>query len=130
MGVRRQSAIGSVCALAVVAQPRIAHASEFDGLAVVVLGMFVGAPAAALLAASIVASIVFLRRREVGRLARVHRWAVMIASPILGLIYPAPFIVDLRFFGIVLLWNLPVLALAFVAFGLATKIRPGRTTSR
>lgn len=110
---------------------RSAHASSMDGLAVVVVGMFVAVPAAVILLVMVVAMAVALGKQRPGiGGARIVQFA---ALP-LAAVYPLFFVVlgDTRNLDAVIFFDLPVIALAGLAFTLACLVarKHGRTLSR
>lgn len=103
--------------------PAVAHATDMSGIVVIVAGMFVGVPAALLLAISIVVSLV-LRARAKGPHPR-YATAMTVAGPLLGVVYPLSLLLTggrSEFVGVAAMFNLPVLVLAIVAVVLARRV--------
>jgi hypothetical protein len=97
---------------------RSAHASSMDGLAVVVIGMFVALPAAVILLIMVVAMAVTLGKPRPG--LGGARFVQFTAFP-LAAIYPLSFVIlgDTRNLDAVIFFDIPVIALAAIAFILA-----------
>ena len=111
-------ALASFAAVALVVWAPNARASSMDGLAVVLVAVCVALPAAVILLGMIIAMGVALGSQRPGI---VGARLVQFASPPLALVYPLVFLVlgDTRNAETALFFDLPVIALAAVAFVLA-----------
>lgn len=128
--LRRAAASALALALTVPARP--AQATGMEGLAVVLLAMFVEAPAALLLVASIVASAVILGRRTTSSWYGAYAIATYVVAPALALALPAAAVLldGGRALGVMLFFDLPAIVLgaiaAFLGYRVGVRGRPRR----
>jgi hypothetical protein len=116
--MKSRRALASFIGLLSLLLARSAHASSMDGLAVVVIGMFVAVPAAMILIAMIIGMALALGKARPG--LGGARLVQFTALP-LAAIYPLSFVIlgDTRNMDTVIFFDIPVIALAAIAFTLA-----------
>jgi len=121
--LRHATALSALTAIAIA--PRVAHATDMSGLAVIVVGMFVGVPAVVLLLVGVLVAAAASAGTTRSAWHATYGKVLTVVAPFLALAYPLAMIAmdsKFDFVAMALILDAPALVLAVIALVLSRRL--------